>query len=223
MKEEPVENGDITPAVPECDKSVDAVEPAESAKPCEFAWPVETTDPPVLMEPIESEQSTEYMRPVEAVTIKEEPFDDLAAASKTTQKPIVIVLDDSDDDVPPPRGAKRAAPGSIPTAQPTIKPETIDLEASHSPIPSESPLAKKIKLEPETKTQMGIPTTSEVSPEPPQIEEDPELLRLREENEREEEELAAAQRVADLIKKRNERKARIATLEARNSPAPSHS
>ena len=47
-----------------------------------------------------------------------------------------------------------------------------------------------------------------------------ELVKLEEEEERLEEELLAAQRVADLIRKRNESKARIAALKARASTTP---
>lgn len=46
------------------------------------------------------------------------------------------------------------------------------------------------------------------------------LVKLKEEEERLEEEILAAQRVADLIRKRNESKARIAALEAGASATP---
>ena len=56
----------------------------------------------------------------------------------------------------------------------------------------------------------------------PSANDDEELLKLKEEEEREMEELLAAQRVQELIRKRNERKAKIAALEARASGTPRH-
>jgi hypothetical protein len=65
---------------------------------------------------------------------------------------------------------------------------------------------KKVKLEP------GLESTGGG--------EDKELLRLKEEDERQEQELQVMQRMADIFRQRNERKSRISALEARVKATP---
>jgi hypothetical protein len=114
----------------------------------------------------------------------------------------VIVISDSDDDSTSPASKQLADSSSI-TKHVDIKLEPNDagsgLVSVNSIKQEEEPLTKRVK-----------PNSGPV---------DNELLRLREEDEREEEELLAAQRVAELIRKRNERKAKMAEIEARSSPS----
>jgi hypothetical protein len=127
------------------------------------------------------------------------------AAVGNAQKPYreVIEIADSGSDSTTPGTQQPAGPPSV--ANPVaIKSEPTDLfsDTSVSGI--------TIKQEKELLTKRAKVDAALVTAE---------LLRLREEDEREEEELLAAQRVADLIRKRNQRKAKIAETEARSSPS----
>lgn len=118
----------------------------------------------------------------------------------------VIILDDS-----PPRKNKRTSSASLPPKQSTMKSEPINLDVGPVPAstikdPDASPVNKRINLEP------GTPA--------PKTGEDPVLQRLKEEDERMEDELEAARRLALLLRERDERKAKIAAMEARSSAAP---
>ncbi|CZR59022.1 uncharacterized protein PAC_08914 [Phialocephala subalpina] len=150
-----------------------------------------------------------------STTIKAEPEEDRPRLENGKAKPEVIALDDSDDDSVPPVG--KLVVQKLPTkSQTTIKNEPEEPSSIPHNIPAtrgqskEERPAKRVKLE----SDVALPS----------IETDSELLRLKEEDELEEEELAVAQRVAQLIRKRNERKAKIAALENRSSvtPAPGH-
>jgi hypothetical protein len=138
-----------------------------------------------------------------------------APVSPKTAKPIIaavekekkhqreaIVISDSDDDSTSPASKQLADSPNI-AQQVNIKLEPNDagsgLVRLNSIKQEEEPLTKRVK--------------------PNSVPVDNELLRLREEDEREEEELLAAQRVAELIRKRNERKAKMAEIEARSSPS----
>jgi len=125
----------------------------------------------------------------------------------STSKLEVIVLDDI-----PPRNNKRSFSISNPPRLSSIKSEPVDLDSGPLPASatkqdSHAPQAnKRIKLEP------GVTVE--------QVTDDPELVKLKEEDDRMEEELKAAQRVALLLRERNERKAKIAAMEARSSATP---
>ena len=101
----------------------------------------------------------------------------------------VIILDES-----PTKGPKRSFPTSS-----TVKLEPLHDISNISRTDGQERPTKKVKLE------SGFVTGSSS-----------ELVRLKHEDEVEEEELAAAQEVARLLKLRRERRARIAALEADN-------
>jgi hypothetical protein len=127
------------------------------------------------------------------------------AAVGNAQKPHreVVEIADSDSDSTAPGTQQPVGPPSI--ANPNaIKSEPTDLfsDTSVSGITikqEKEPLTKRAKVDAALVTA--------------------ELLRLREEDEREEEELLAAQRMADLIRKRNQRKAKITEIEGKTSPS----
>jgi hypothetical protein len=123
------------------------------------------------------------------------------AADHNAQTPHreVIVIVDSDSTA---LGAKRLADSPNIAKQDTMKLE---------PNGSRSGLVRANPIEQEE------PLTKRAKPNPRPV--DSKLLRLREEDEREEEELLAAQRVAELIRKRNERKVKMTEIEARSSPS----
>ncbi|KAN0102756.1 hypothetical protein V8E51_011069 [Hyaloscypha variabilis] len=142
-------------------------------------------------------------------TIKEEPVEaPVFPKSKETQ-PEIIILDDT-----PPQSSKRKATNVSDIPTPTIKVEPVDLDNVRIMAPLSNLRAleggpqKRAKFEPDVAG--------------PSANDDEELLKLKEEEEREMEELLAAQRVQELIRKRNERKAKIAALEARASGTPRH-
>jgi hypothetical protein len=135
-------------------------------------------------------------------TTKEESFQIPSLPKAKKSQPDIIIVDDS-----PPRANKRSA-ASIPgLAAPTIKDEPTGLENLPAfPIAGtltalEGGPVKRVKLEP------GLESTGGG--------EDKELLRLKEEDERQEQELQVMQRMADIFRQRNERKSRISALEAR--------
>jgi hypothetical protein len=139
--------------------------------------------------------------------IKEEPVETAALPKVKKPQPDIIILDDT-----PPRVSKRTAANISTSKTPTIKTEPVDFgnvpaaACSSTQSGSGGGISKKAKLEQGTESSGGY--------------ENKELVKLKEEEERLEEELLAAQRVADLIRKRNESKARIAALEARASATP---
>jgi len=122
-------------------------------------------------------------------------------------QPAIIIVDDS-----PPRANKRSAACIPDLAAPTIKNESTDL--GNLPASSmagtltaiEGGPAKKVKLGP------GLESTGGG--------EDKELLRLKEEDEMQEQELQVMQRMADIFRQRNERKSRISALEAKIKATP---
>lgn len=137
--------------------------------------------------------------------IKAEPGNNNPQPDKFRNRPNLIVLDDSDDDsasVPTSQGAIRAA-------QTTIKSEPSESAPKFQNVP------RKRNQDKDQSATRRVRLDSEVIL--PSIETDAELLRLKEEVEMKDEELAAAQRVAELIRERNETKAKIAALEARSS------
>jgi hypothetical protein len=142
-------------------------------------------------------------------TIKEEPDD--APTLPKIQKPqaSIIILDDSDS---PPRSNKRSAASLSTTFAATMKTEPVDLDnlsasaSANDQDDSNGGPAKKIKLEPGTA--------------PIVVEGDQLLNQLKQEDEREEEELQVLQRIAEMFRERSERKAKIAALEARASAIP---
>lgn len=156
----------------------------------------------------EEQEPDERLIPEPKVAAEAEPRD---VVSILQNQPAVIDLDDSDDEIPLPKihGSKRQRPSAIPKKQPTIKLEPIDLcSRSLSPAPSpETQVAKKIKLE-----VAEIEFSPQFTQEQPQLEENAELMRLKEEDERAEEEMRTLQRLAELQRKSNERKARMAAL-----------
>jgi hypothetical protein len=139
--------------------------------------------------------------------IKEEHVETAAPPKAKKQQSDIIILDDT-----PPRVSKRTAANISTSTTPTIKTEPVDFgnvpSAAYSNTQSGpgGGISKKAKLEQGTENRGG--------------DEEKELVKLKEEEERLEEELLAAQWVADLIRKRNESKARIAALEARASATP---
>ncbi|KAF4630311.1 hypothetical protein G7Y89_g7825 [Cudoniella acicularis] len=161
--------------------------------------------------------------------IKKEPEEEQTHREKTPlPKQEVICLDDDDDDTPAPPIKKTPAARK----QATIKSKPIDVEQkiiclSDDEVPT--PPAKKratIKSEsvdldniPEGPGSPGCPSNKiKVEPDTGLAEsdgrdEDPELKRLKEEEDALEAELLAAQRVADLLKERKEKKARVAAME----------
>ena len=136
--------------------------------------------------------------------IKEEPVEAAALPKAKKSQPDIMILDDT-----PPRVSKRTAANISTSTTPTIKTEPVDFgnvpaaASSTSQSGSGGGISKKAKLKQGTEISGG--------------DEETELVKLKEEEERLEEELLAAQRVADLIRKRNESKARIAALKARTS------
>lgn len=150
-----------------------------------------------------SPEDTKKQKPKEVI-VKKEPVERL-----TTPKPQpeIIVLDDT-----PPRASKRSAAKAAGTTAPTIKSEPLELGATAMATPtieqaaSEGGPTKKIKLEP--------------GADIPKEEDDPQLLRLKKEEEQLEEELLQAQRIAELIRRLNDRTAKIAEIEARRTATP---
>jgi hypothetical protein len=138
---------------------------------------------------------------------KEESFQTPALLKAKKPQPDIIIVDDS-----PPRANKRSAASIPDLATPTIKGEPTYLE--NLPVSSmagtltaiEGGPVKKVKLEP------GLESTGGG--------EDKELLRLKEEDEKQEQELQVMQRMADIFRQRNERKSRISALEARVKATP---
>lgn len=130
---------------------------------------------------------------------------------RNVSQPEVIVIDDS-----PPRTNKRSLAKFEDQHHQTIKCEPADRnEASQKPgLANDSGFevreSKKVKLEPSLTISDGG--------------EDAELVKLKEEGKRREEELMAAQRaaeaaqtVAELIRERNERMTKIAALESKRT------
>ena len=140
------------------------------------------------------------------IIIKEEPVE---APVVPKSQPTVIILDDS-----PPRSKKRSAADVPDLAVSTIKSEPIDLDihaasaSINEQIGAEGGPAKKIKLEPGTFVGND------------QDDSEARLNYLKQEDERQEEELRVIQRMAEMLRKRNERKAEIAALEARANSTP---
>ena len=154
--------------------------------------------------------STGVQKPAgDAVQIKKEHQEEPPKLKANDSQPEVINLLDS-----PPPSPKRSFANSASGKQVTIKSEPFDFSdtskrASTYTIDLEGRGTKKIKLE---------PGKSSATPS-----EDPDHLRLNEEDERQEEELLAAQRVAQLLRERNERKARIAAMEQSRRSGTSNS
>lgn len=141
------------------------------------------------------------------LTTKEESVQTAALPNAKKPQPDIIIVDDS-----PPRANKRSA-ASIPyLAAPTIKDELTAFEKlpassiAGTLTALEGGPVKRVKLEP------GLVSTGGG--------EDEELLRLKEEDERQEQELQVMQRMADIFRQRNERKSRISALEARVKATP---
>lgn len=181
--------------------------PPEDKKPEHETETKPTIDTPTIKE--ELIEKTNQTAPIEVPLpiIKEEPVEKVALPKAKKPQPDVIILDDT-----PPRVSKRTAANISTSTTPTIKTEPVDFgnfpAAAYSNTHSGSGggISKKAKLEQGTEISGG--------------DEEKELVKLKEEEQRLEEELLAAQRVADLIRKRNESKARIAALEARASTTP---
>ena len=156
-----------------------------------------------LIEKISQTPPTRETLPI----IKEEPVETATVPKAKKPQPDMIILDDT-----PPRVSKRTAANISTSTTPTIKTEPVDFgnfpAAAYSNTHSGSGggISKKAKLEQGTEISGG--------------DDEKELVKLKEDEMRLEEELLAAQRVADLIRKRNESKARIAALEARASTTP---
>jgi hypothetical protein len=161
---------------------------------------------PIKEEPIEKPSRTSPIH-VPLPTIKEKPVETLALPKVKKPQPEIIILDDT-----PPRGSKRTAANISTSAALISKAEPVDLENvpaaawSNTLSGSEGGISKKAKLEQGTESR--------------ECDENKELLRLKEEDERQEEELQVIQRMAEMLRQRNERKARIAALEARASATP---
>jgi hypothetical protein len=140
-------------------------------------------------------------------TTKEESVQKPTLPKTKKPQPDIIIVDDS-----PPRANKRSAASIPDLVAPTVKDESTDLE--NLPASSmagtltaiEGGPVKKVKLEPRLESTGGG--------------EDKELLRLKEEDERQEQELQVMQRMADIFRQRNERKSRISALEARVKATP---
>ena len=136
--------------------------------------------------------------------IKEEPVETATVPKAKKPQPDMIILDDT-----PPRASKRTAANISTSTTPSIIAEPVNIgnvpaaACSNTQSGSLGKVSKKAKLEQGTGISGG--------------DDEKELVKLKEEEMRLEEELFAAQRVADLIRKRNESKARIAALEARAS------
>jgi hypothetical protein len=150
--------------------------------------------------PLFQETMAVLQAPASTITAKA-PVAAVGNAQKPHREVIEIADSDSDSDSIAPGTQQPAGPLSI-TNLVAIKSEPThwfsDTSVSGITIKQEKkPLRKRAKVD-----------TALVTAE---------LLRLREEDEREEEELLAAQRVADLIRKRNQRKVKIAEIEARSS------
>lgn len=162
--------------------------------------------PTIKEEPNASTAQAQAVQPPPTTT-KKEPVEEIVLARPRKLQPEIIILDDT-----PPRVCKRAAADILKPSASTIKAEPVDNDRALPAISSsiqttfEGGALKKAKLE----ANYSVPA----------IDDDVELVKLKEEEERLEEELFAAQRVADLIRKRNESKARIAALEARSSSTP---
>jgi hypothetical protein len=150
------------------------------------------------------EEPASNPEPTVEVMVKEEAVE---APNLPMPQPTIIILDDT-----PPRTRKRSAAGISDLAATTIKAEPVEVDnLSASPMTGTQAAidggpAKKIKLE------QGAESIGD--------DEDKELFRLKEEDERQEEELHVIQRMAEMLRQRNERKARIAALEARASATP---
>lgn len=181
--------------------------PPEDKKP----EPETETKPTIKTPTIKEEliEKTNQTPPIQAPLpiIKEEHVETAALPKAKRPQPDIIILDDT-----PPRVSKRTAANISTSTTPTIKTEPVDFgnvppaPCSNTQFGSGGGISKKAKLEQGTEISGG--------------DEEKELVKLKEEEERLEEELLAAQRVADLIQKRNESKARIAALEARASATP---
>ena len=165
-----------------------------------------TTLPTIKEEPIDiPTQSPPNQTP--PATIKKESVEALTLPKAKKLQPAIIIVDDS-----PPRANKRSAASIHDLAAPTIKDEPTDLE--NLPASSmagtltaiEGGPVKKVKLE------SGLESTGDG--------EDKELLRLKEEDESQEQELQVMQRMADIFRQRNERKSRISALEAKIKATP---
>jgi hypothetical protein len=143
----------------------------------------------------------------EIMTVSQAP-----ASTKTTNFPIAavgdvqkrrreaIVISDSDDDSTPSATKHLAAFPNI-AKQVTIKPESKDLGSG---------LVRANSIQQELFSKRAKLNSGSVNPE---------LLKLREEDERESKELKFVQRAAGLLRKKNERMAKMAEIEVRSSPS----
>jgi len=165
-----------------------------------------TSQPTIKEEPVDIPAQTPTCQ-VPQSTIKEEPVEGPAFPKIKKPQPEIIILDDT-----PPRPTKRAVTNVSNLPTPTIKAEPIDLDNLPAPTSTSNPAntngapAKKIKLEP------GV--------QPIDLDDDQELVRLKEEEVLLDQELQIAQRMAQLIREKKEQKKRIAALEARSSGTP---
>jgi hypothetical protein len=181
--------------------------PPEDKKPEPETETKFTMNTPTIKEELIEKTSQTPPIQVPLPIIKEEPVETAAFPKVKKSQPDIIILDDT-----PPRVSKRTAANISTSTTPSIKEEPVDIgnfpaaACSNTHSGSVGVISKKAKLEQGTESSGG--------------DEETELVKLEEEEERLEEELLAAQRVADLIRKRNESKARIAALKARASTTP---
>ena len=181
--------------------------PPEDKKPEPETETKPTINTPTIKEELIKKTSQTPPIQVPLLIIKEEPVETAALPKAKKSQPDIIILDET-----PPRVSKRTAANISTSTTPTIKEEPVDIgnfpaaACSNTQSGSVGAISKKAKLEQGTEISGG--------------DEETELVKLEEEEERLEEELLAAQRVADLIRKRNESKARIAALKARASTTP---
>jgi hypothetical protein len=181
--------------------------PPEDKKPEPETETRSTMNTPTIKEELIEKISQTPPIQVPLSIIKEEPVETAALPTAKKPQPEVILLDDT-----PPRVSKRTAANISTSTTPTIKTEPVDFgnvpaaACSNTQSGFGGGISKKAKLEQGTEISGG--------------DEENDLVKLEEEEERLEEEILAAQRVADLIRKRNESKARIAALKARASTTP---